>query len=66
VGQTRQGVGQLGHDAQKSALGQQCVRDTDELGHTAIYPAHAGQDVAQNEIEKPLHGGEVVTGGHGH
>lgn len=46
---------ELGDDAEEGAVREQGARDTDELGDATIDPAHAGEDVAENEVEKAFH-----------
>ena len=58
AGRRAAAVPELGDDAVEHALGQQRAGDADELGHAAVDPADARQDVAQREIEQPFHRGE--------
>ena len=57
-------VSQFGHDAQKSAFGQQGVGDADEFGYATVHAAHAGENVTQDTVQQPLHGCKVNTGRH--
>ena len=49
---------QLGHHAHEGTRWQQGVRHADELGHATVDAAHAGEDIAQGEIQQSLHGGQ--------
>ena len=59
-------VCQLGHVAQKDALGQQGAADADELRHAAIGPAHTREHIAQHKIQQALHRGKKQLHGNIH